>query len=202
MAFKTGIKKDYEVLYRAMRHIGNVIQHKDLFNHKTGPTELNQNIIGKAENALKNRNKWSLKYSSKKQSFVEYQMISQSFVDYLNFFNNGLPVQNSVQQKTPSLIEYPSKNETSKSSSSDIYPNEKDIKSELKKMNFTEKYIVAHYLKQGDEDLNLELFEKGQEQKLADYCTKYNINGEGKGGYIFENEKNKLESILLDITEE
>jgi hypothetical protein len=197
---KNQVDKDYDKIYKAMKHIGQVIKR-----HSRNPksqTTLNQKIIEDARSAVKNHDKLALKYH--KSKLAQYNIISQSFIEYHDFFNsNGYKISTTQGNKSQSDI-------SSVIQSREIEPlkdysaEKQTIKSQLQEMGIQERYIVAHYLNKTDEkndELTIESFNENQEENLSNYCNEHGVDGNGKTGYIFENKNNKLEDILIDLNQ-
>jgi hypothetical protein len=195
---KNQVDKNYDKIYKAMRHIGQVIKRNS--KNPKSQTTLNQKIIDDARSAVGNHAKLALKYN--KDKLTQYNIISQSFIDYNNFFNNNeyktSPTQGNKSQSDISSVIQSREIEPLKD-----YSDEKQtIKSQLQELGLQEKYIVAHYLNKTDEkndELTIESFNENQEENLSNYCKEHSVNGNGKTGYIFENKNNELEDVLIDL---
>lgn len=78
----------------------------------------------------------------------------------------------------------------------------REIIASLKDSRVNSYYVIAYYKNEDakkDEEISVETFNQEKEKELIEFCKKMGINGNGKGGYVFQKaETGNLESVIVN----
>jgi hypothetical protein len=84
---KSDLEKDCDKLLKGIEHIAGVLRRYYPTHQNYVENYLDQNIIGEAVVAAKNRQIWDRMY--KGDDILRYNMLSCSFSDYLHYVRTG-----------------------------------------------------------------------------------------------------------------